>query len=89
MLQDDERDRLKSRIAESLQRQGMALVAHYYVDGDIQDLAEQTGGCVSDSLEMARLAVIILRSNWWWRGFALWAKQQKFYRRKSAYSCPR
>ena len=54
VLQDDERDRLKSRIAESLQRQGMALVAHYYVDGDIQDLAEQTGGCVSDSLEMAR-----------------------------------
>ena len=30
------------------------LVAHYYVDGDLQDLAEETGGCVSDSLEMAR-----------------------------------
>ena len=30
------------------------LIAHYYVDGDIQDLAEQTGGFVSDSLEMAR-----------------------------------
>ena len=54
VLEDAERDMLKSRIAESLQRQGMALVAHYYVDGDIQDLAEQTGGCVSDSLEMAR-----------------------------------
>jgi quinolinate synthase len=54
VLDDAERERLKSRIAESLQRQGMALVAHYYVDGDIQDLAEQTGGCVSDSLEMAR-----------------------------------
>ena len=54
VLEDAERDRLKSRIAESLERQGMALVAHYYVDGDIQDLAEQTGGCVSDSLEMAR-----------------------------------
>ncbi len=30
------------------------LVAHYCVDGDIQDLALQTGGCVADSLEMAR-----------------------------------
>ena len=53
-LDDGERERLKSRIADTLQSRGMALVAHYYVDGDIQDLAEQTGGCVSDSLEMAR-----------------------------------
>jgi quinolinate synthase len=30
------------------------LVAHYYVDADVQDLAEETGGCVADSLEMAR-----------------------------------
>ena len=30
------------------------LVAHYYVDGDLQDLALETGGCVADSLEMAR-----------------------------------
>lgn len=54
ILDDGERAHLKSRIADTLQRKGMALVAHYYVDGDIQDLAEQTGGCVSDSLEMAR-----------------------------------
>ena len=54
VLEDDERDILKARIADKLQNQDMALVAHYYVDGDLQDLAEQTGGCVSDSLEMAR-----------------------------------
>ncbi len=30
------------------------LVAHYYTDPVIQALAEETGGCVSDSLEMAR-----------------------------------
>jgi quinolinate synthase len=30
------------------------LVAHYYVDGDLQDLALSTGGIVADSLEMAR-----------------------------------
>ena len=33
---------------------GAVLVAHYYVDADVQDLAEETGGFVSDSLEMAR-----------------------------------
>ena len=32
-LGDAERDLLKSRIADKLQSQGMALVAHYYVDG--------------------------------------------------------
>ncbi len=45
---------LKREIAELLERRNAVLVAHYYVDGDIQDLAEETGGCVSDSLEMAR-----------------------------------
>ena len=30
------------------------MVAHYYTDGSLQELAEETGGCVADSLEMAR-----------------------------------
>jgi quinolinate synthase len=30
------------------------LVAHFYTQDAIQELAEETGGCVSDSLEMAR-----------------------------------
>ena len=30
------------------------LAAHYYTDSDLQDLADETGGCVADSLEMAR-----------------------------------
>ncbi len=29
-------------------------MAHYYVDGDLQMIAEETGGYVSDSLDMAR-----------------------------------
>ena len=53
-LSDEERQTLKGRIAENLDKLGAVLVAHYYVDGDIQDLAEATGGYVSDSLEMAR-----------------------------------
>ena len=50
----DERRRLHARVAELLAVRDAVLVAHYYVDGDVQDLAEATGGCVSDSLEMAR-----------------------------------
>jgi quinolinate synthase len=49
-----ERDALKLRVTQLLREKNAVLVAHYYVDGDLQDLAEATGGCVSDSLEMAR-----------------------------------
>ena len=44
----------KARAAEMLKARGAVLVAHFYVDGDLQDLALETGGCVADSLEMAR-----------------------------------
>ena len=49
-----ERNALKEKIKRLLKEKNAVLVAHYYVDADIQDLAEETGGCVSDSLEMAR-----------------------------------
>jgi quinolinate synthase len=49
-----ERARARERAAALLKAQGAVLVAHYYVDGDLQDLALATGGCVADSLEMAR-----------------------------------
>src|SRR5246127_4767834 len=50
----DERVELKQRIKRLLKEKQAVLVSHYYVDADLQDLAEETGGCVSDSLEMAR-----------------------------------
>jgi len=50
----DQRNQLKDKIRRLLKEKGAVLVAHYYVDSDLQDLAEETGGCVSDSLEMAR-----------------------------------
>ncbi len=49
-----QRLQLKERARALLNEKGAVLVAHYYVDADLQDLAEETGGCVSDSLEMAR-----------------------------------
>ena len=54
LLSDVRRQELKREIKELLTRRDAVLVAHYYVDGDIQDLADETGGCVADSLEMAR-----------------------------------
>lgn len=41
-------------IKKNLKQQNAVLVAHYYVNADLQILAEETGGIVSDSLEMAR-----------------------------------
>lgn len=45
---------IKAKIAQKLQEQDAVLIAHYYVDRDLQELAEATGGYVSDSLDMAR-----------------------------------
>lgn len=53
-LSTDEKQALKERIKGMLKEQNAVLVAHYYTDGDLQELAEETGGCVADSLEMAR-----------------------------------
>lgn len=46
--------RLRNRIKKLLRAEDAVLVAHYYTDPEVQSLAEETGGCVSDSLEMAR-----------------------------------
>lgn len=49
-----ERAALKDRIRCLLKEKNAVMVSHYYVHPDLQDLAEETGGLVSDSLEMAR-----------------------------------
>ncbi len=48
-----EKQALKDKIKRLLQEKNAQLVAHYYVDDDLQALAEETGGKVADSLEMA------------------------------------
>lgn len=47
-------EQLRSTIKQLLVEQNAALVAHYYCSPEVQALAEETGGCVADSLEMAR-----------------------------------
>ncbi|HKJ70883.1 MAG TPA: quinolinate synthase NadA, partial [Gammaproteobacteria bacterium] len=49
-----ERERLVEQAKRLLAEQDAVLVAHYYTSEALQDLAEETGGTVADSLEMAR-----------------------------------
>jgi len=53
-LSEEEKKQLKEHIIKMLREQNGVLVAHYYTHGDLQSLADETGGCVADSLEMAR-----------------------------------
>jgi len=45
---------IRDSIKQALLEKHATLVAHYYVSADLQTLAEETGGIVADSLEMAR-----------------------------------
>lgn len=54
VMSDAEQEAYKDDIRHLLIEKNAVLVAHYYTDPVIQALAEETGGCVSDSLEMAR-----------------------------------
>jgi len=45
---------LSDKIRRLLDKKNAVLIAHYYTDPLIQELAEMSGGIVSDSLEMAR-----------------------------------
>jgi quinolinate synthase len=49
-----EREALIAEIRDLLQQKDAVLVAHYYTDEDLQMIADETGGTVADSLEMAR-----------------------------------
>ena len=49
-----QREEKIANIKRLLKRENAVLAAHYYTNEDLQMIAEETGGCVSDSLEMAR-----------------------------------
>ena len=53
-MDDEEIRAYKKRILRLLKKHNASIVAHYYTDDAIQELAEESGGFVSDSLEMAR-----------------------------------
>jgi quinolinate synthase len=53
-IDDAERTELSEKIKTQLKQQNAVIVAHYYTEPDLQILADETGGTVSDSLDMAR-----------------------------------
>jgi len=53
-ISDSERMALFEKAKQLLKERNAVLVAHYYTDADLQRLADETGGYVSDSLDMAR-----------------------------------
>jgi quinolinate synthase len=53
-LSPEREHELKEQLKARLVEENAVIVAHYYTSPVIQALAEETGGCVSDSLEMAR-----------------------------------
>ncbi len=53
-LTDEIKQQKFTEIQAELKKHNAVLVAHYYCDPEVQELAELSGGCVSDSLEMAR-----------------------------------
>ena len=53
-LSKSESSKLEAQLRELMLTKNARLVAHYYSDSSLQDLADDTGGFVGDSLEMAR-----------------------------------
>ncbi|CAH0526305.1 quinolinate synthase NadA [Vibrio hippocampi] len=53
-LSDQEKQQHVANIKALLKQKDAVLIAHYYTDPEIQALAEETGGFVGDSLEMAK-----------------------------------
>ena len=53
-IDEQEQAQLIESIKQKLAEQNAVLVAHYYTDPILQQVADETGGCVADSLEMAR-----------------------------------
>lgn len=53
-ISEDKKQALKEKIKALLKEKDAVLVAHYYTSADLQMLADESGGFVADSLEMAR-----------------------------------
>jgi len=46
-LSQDEKQFYREKIKRLLKERDAVMVAHYYTDPEIQQLAEETGGCIS------------------------------------------
>src|SRR3989339_175582 len=53
-LSPDALKKTTARITALLKQKNAVLISHYYTPADVQAITEATGGCVADSLKMAR-----------------------------------
>ncbi len=53
-ISHQQKETLIKKIKQELKKQNAVLVAHYYTSEELQQIADETGGMVSDSLDMAR-----------------------------------
>ncbi len=54
IFSESEKKSFREKIKKLLIQKNAVLISHYYVDAELQKLAEETGGLVGDSLQMAR-----------------------------------
>jgi len=54
IFSEQDKDFYRAEIKKLLIKNKAVLIAHYYVDAEIQKLAEETGGMIGDSLQMAK-----------------------------------
>jgi hypothetical protein len=71
------RQALKARAAALLHEHQAVLVAHYYVDGDLQDLALETGGWSPIRWKWRASAATMRPRRWWWPACASWANRPR------------
>ncbi|MFC4891604.1 quinolinate synthase NadA [Pseudofrancisella aestuarii] len=57
LINEEDKSLYIQEIKNLLKKNNATLVAHYYVDAEIQKLAEETGGFVGDSLAMAKFGL--------------------------------
>lgn len=74
----DEKQFYREKIKRLLKERDAVMVAHYYTDPEIQQLAEETGGAFPTLWRWHALVQNIPRPRYWWRAFVLWAKRQKY-----------
>ena len=86
-LSDARRASLKAEIKSLLKQRNAVLVAHYYTDPEIQALAEETGGCVADSLEMARFGRDAAEQTLIVAGVRFMGETAKYSAQKKQYLC--
>jgi len=71
---------------EKLKKQKNAVVlAHYYQEPDIQDVADYIGDSLGLSQEAAKTDADIIV---FLRGYILWPKQPRYYRPTKRFYCP-